>query len=57
MVLRFLSSLMDITSKSVPIPITYDRVLITPEQEQAERNTPLKSEVYNNPFTLSTFYR
>lgn len=57
MVLRFLSSLMDITNKSVPIPITYDRVLITPEQEQAERNTPLKSEVYNNPFTLSTFYR
>lgn len=57
MVLRFLSSLMDITNKSVPIPITYDRILITPEQEQAERNTPLKSEVYNNPFTLSTFYR
>lgn len=57
MVLRFLSSLMDITNKSVPIPITYDRVLVTPEQEQAERNTPLKSEVYNNPFTLSTFYR
>lgn len=57
MVLRFLSSLMDITKQSVPIPITYDRVLITPEQEQAERNTPLKSEVYNNPFTLSTFYR
>lgn len=57
MVLKFLSSLMDITNKSVPIPITYDRVLITPEQEQAERNTPLKSEVYNNPFTLSTFYR
>ena len=57
MVLRFLSSLMDITNKGVPIPITYDRVLITPEQEQAERNTPLKSEVYNNPFTLSTFYR
>ena len=57
MVLKFLSSLMDITKQSVPIPITYDRVLITPEQEQAERNTPLKSEVYNNPFTLSTFYR
>lgn len=57
MVLRFLSSLMDITNKSVPIPITYDRILVTPEQEQAERNTPLKSEVYNNPFTLSTFYR
>lgn len=57
MVLRFLSSLMDITKQSVPIPITYDRVLVTPEQEQAERNTPLKSEVYNNPFTLSTFYR
>lgn len=56
-VLKFLSSLMDITKQSVPIPITYDRVLITPEQEQAERNTPLKSEVYNNPFTLSTFYR
>lgn len=56
-VLRFLSSLMDITKQSVPIPITYDRVLITPEQEQAERNTPSKSEVYNNPFTLSTFYR
>lgn len=57
MVLKFLSSLMDITKQSVPIPITYDRVLITPEQEQVERNTPLKSEVYNNPFTLSTFYR
>lgn len=57
MVLKFLSSLMDITKQSVPIPITYDRVLVTPEQEQAERNTPLKSEVYNNPFTLSTFYR
>ena len=57
MVIRFLSSLMDITKQSVPIPITYDRVLVTPEQEQAERNTPLKSEVYNNPFTLSTFYR
>ena len=57
MVLKFLSSLMDITKQSVPIPITYDRVLITPEQEQAERSTPLKSEVYNNPFTLSTFYR
>lgn len=57
MVLKFLSSLMDITKQSVPIPITYDRILITPEQEQAERNTPLKSEVYNNPFTLSTFYR
>lgn len=57
MVLKFLSSLMDITKQSVPIPITYDRVLITPEQEQAEKNTPLKSEVYNNPFTLSTFYR
>ena len=57
MVLKFLSSLMDITKQSVPIPITYDRVLITPEQEQTERNTPLKSEVYNNPFTLSTFYR
>lgn len=57
MVLRFLSSLMDITKQSVPIPITYDRVLVTPEQEQAERNTPSKSEVYNNPFTLSTFYR
>ena len=57
MVLKFLSSLVDITKQSVPIPITYDRVLITPEQEQAERNTPLKSEVYNNPFTLSTFYR
>lgn len=57
MILKFLSSLMDITKQSVPIPITYDRVLVTPEQEQAERNTPLKSEVYNNPFTLSTFYR
>ena len=57
MVLKFLSSLMDITKQNVPIPITYDRVLVTPEQEQAERNTPLKSEVYNNPFTLSTFYR
>ena len=57
MVLKFLSSLMDITKQRVPIPITYDRVLVTPEQEQAERNTPLKSEVYNNPFTLSTFYR
>lgn len=57
MVLKFLSSLMDITKQSVPIPITYDRILITPEQEQAERNIPLKSEVYNNPFTLSTFYR
>lgn len=57
MVLRFLSSLMDITKQSVPIPITYDRVLITPEQEQVERNTSSKSEVYNNPFTLSTFYR
>lgn len=57
MVLRFLSSLMDITKQSVPIPITYDRVLVTPEQEQAERNTSSKSEVYNNPFTLSTFYR